>query len=495
MRGTIAILVWSVLSGCAGLPPAPEIRRGDAALPCENFFSRVNEAVASADVGDVQAARVAGFPYLRADRLLASFRGEVPAETSYTAWVDRLQGLAESGYRYELSNLAPTERNGLRNFVPAGMNGSDLNSVIRGCGDLLRSLDLNESQRREVLKSLVRVPDDYIDWQRVVGVYPLTALTFAWGIDRWHEKTRRIFSQDLAALPPMGQLLRYAPPTRPLLNTEQVAEILRHSSRNPLHIPEPEPADLERLFDTFAPHFEIDTVTADDRIGAPYWSASVQPAIDIARPTVYRHPSHTRYRGQTLLQLNYIIWFPARPRNSALDLLGGHIDGITWRVTLTPEGRPWVYDSMHNCGCYHLFFPTGRAVPREQAATLEETAFSPQRAPDRYSPVGLVLRLAHSTHHLQRILENPTQTEQGIYYQWADYDELRSLPTPLGTRSLFRSDGMVPGSERLERYLFWPMGIPNPGTMRQWGHHATAFVGRRHFDDPDILERYFELRP
>jgi hypothetical protein len=29
--------------------------------------------------------------------------------------------------------------------------------------------------------------------------------------------------------------------------------------------------------------------------------------------------------------------------------------------------------------------------------------------------------------------------------------------------------------------------------MRQWGRHATAFVGRRHFDDPDLLERYFEL--
>jgi hypothetical protein len=27
--------------------------------------------------------------------------------------------------------------------------------------------------------------------------------------------------------------------------------------------------------------------------------------------------------------------------------------------------------------------------------------------------------------------------------------------------------------------------------MRQWGHHATAFVGRRHFDDADLLDRRF----
>jgi hypothetical protein len=28
--------------------------------------------------------------------------------------------------------------------------------------------------------------------------------------------------------------------------------------------------------------------------------------------------------------------------------------------------------------------------------------------------------------------------------------------------------------------------------MRQWGRHATAFVGRRHFDDADLLDRHFE---
>ena len=29
--------------------------------------------------------------------------------------------------------------------------------------------------------------------------------------------------------------------------------------------------------------------------------------------------------------------------------------------------------------------------------------------------------------------------------------------------------------------------------MRQWGKHATAFVGERHFDDADLLERRFVL--
>ena len=39
------------------------------------------------------------------------------------------------------------------------------------------------------------------------------------------------------------------------------------------------------------------------------------------------------------------------------EMLAGRIDGLVWRVTLSPDGVPWVYDSMHPCGCYHQFFP------------------------------------------------------------------------------------------------------------------------------------------
>ena len=52
---------------------------------------------------------------------------------------------------------------------------------------------------------------------------------------------------------------------------------------------------------------------------------------------------------------------------------------------------------------------------------------------------------------------------------------------------------MMPGSARAERFLFWPMGIASAGAMRQWGRHATAFVGRRHFDDADLFERRFRF--
>jgi hypothetical protein len=41
--------------------------------------------------------------------------------------------------------------------------------------------------------------------------------------------------------------------------------------------------------------------------------------------------------------------------------------------------------------------------------------------------------------------------------------------------------------------LFWPTGVDETGAMRQWGRHATAFLGRRHFDDPDLIEQRFSV--
>jgi hypothetical protein len=61
-------------------------------------------------------------------------------------------------------------------------------------------------------------------------------------------------------------------------------------------------------------------------------------------------------------------------------------------------------------------------------------------------------------------------------------------------KSRFRPDEIVSGTERGERY-WWPMEGPESCALRPWGCHATAFVGRRHFDAPDMFEKYFEMKP
>ena len=85
---------------------------------------------------------------------------------------------------------------------------------------------------------------------------------------------------------------------------------------------------------------------------SPQWKADW-----ITVEALYRLLSHTRFRGQVLLQLNYILWFPARPPEKPGDIYAGRFDGINFRVTLSGEGRPLLFDSIHNCGCYHKFFP------------------------------------------------------------------------------------------------------------------------------------------
>ena len=81
-----------------------------------------------------------------------------------------------------------------------------------------------------------------------------------------------------------------------------------------------------------------------------------------------------------------------------------------------------------------------------------------------------------------------------VRYTFRPYEELRSMMRlDGGVRGVFAADGLVPGTERGERFLFWPMGIASAGAMRQWGRQATAFVGRRHFDDADLLEKRFDI--
>jgi hypothetical protein len=194
-----------------------------------------------------------------------------------------------------------------------------------------------------------------------------------------------------------------------------------------------------------------------------------------------------------LLQLVHTIWFPERPRRGKVDFLAGRLDGIVWRVTLAPDGEPLLYDSIHPCGCYHVFFPTPRARPRPAPDPLEEWAFVPHSLPRIAEGERPVVRLASATHYIERVglVRGPDSLTRYAFYP---YDELRSLPRlGGGSRSVFGPDGLIAGTERLERWFFWPMGVPSAGAMRQWGRHATAFVGRRHFDDADLIERRFEL--
>ena len=130
------------------------------------------------------------------------------------------------------------------------------------------------------------------------------------------------------------------------------------------------------------PIFEIETTGAYDRFGPLRWGAGETPEVDVSRPTAYRRLAFTRYGGRTLAQLFYMIWFPERPQSGPVDPLSGTLDGIVFRVTLDATGRPLVYDSIHLCGCYHMFFPTSRVKPIPPPDPEVEWAFVPRTRPE-----------------------------------------------------------------------------------------------------------------
>ena len=452
----------------------------------------MDREVRSANVQDGGTARIAGFPYLRTDRFHASLKDRAIDGAPFEAWVERLRRLDSIARQAEWANLPGSRRAELASRFP---ELHDQRAEIERCGDLLVRTQLSSPAQRDALRKNAIVADDYDTWKRVAGVYALTRVPFAAGIRRYEAATAAVFAKDAAALPVHGRLAIYAADFTSPLDAQQIEAILRASGSNPLGIPEPAGADLERLFDTFAPAFAIDEVDDNDRIGTLTLSEHGSAQVDTATATVYRRLAYTRFGNDVLLQLVYSVWLPARPQSGAFDLLGGSLDGVTWRVTLDRDGAPLLFDSIHNCGCYHQFFPTRRVRLKPQRDTIDEKAFVPQWLPVLQPGERATVRLASRTHYIERIAaEEPTSSARR--YVYADDDTLRSLERADGARgSPFRSDGIVSGSQRGERWLFWPMGVREPGAMRQWGRHATAFVGRRHFDDADLLERYFERAP
>jgi hypothetical protein len=551
-----ALLALAALGGCATIDPfaqAPisaHLQRTDAVGDCARALQARSRDVGAAGAQDAQDRVVAGFPYLRVDRLgealapapadvVPGFSPGAGADVSagtgrWNAWRGRLAELARQAEAIESRNSG---------LAPGAAGGED--DVAARCRKLLLDADAGPEARGALLQA-ARVPDDYSTGLRALGLYPLTRLAFAAGIRDWQQRTRADFAIPLPALPVEGRLQRLVPAA------DAAAELERVAGVPPAGLPAVSSAgsgagtaaELRRLLLRHAPILEIDVTGEHDAVGPLAWRHG-RVAVDAgAGPVAYVRLAHALMDGKPRRQLVYTFWFARRPKAHALDLLGGELDSLVWRVTLGDDGEALVYDSIHACGCYHLFFATDRVHPRSappaDQGPLDEGLFMPQPALEDLAPEAsaVVLRVQSRTHYLQRVYREPAATTAGVAsvasassiatgaqtaspvspvspvspaspaasaYWLVDEDVLRSLPLPSpGTagaaaaqlpthRSAYDARGLVPGSERLERFLFWPMGIASAGQMRQWGRHATAFVGRRHFDDPWLLDRYFEL--
>ncbi len=489
-----AIVVAGLVAGCATFdsPHREHLSAADATVrDCAAWFAALDRAIDANGVRDAGARRIDGFPYLRVDRFAASFRHEEMDDARRRAWVAQLGALDATARCYEVRNMPDAA------LAELGVaQRDDALARTHTCSDTLMQHDLAAPATHGQLAARAAVPDDYATWKRVAGLYALTRIPFFAGVSNWQEGAAALFGKPAGDAP--DGLSRFGP-SGPSPGAARVRDTVSRIGRDALGIPRPDPTQLRLLFAAFAPVFAVEVGGSFDRPGALHWSVSDPsvPAVDVTRPLVYHRLAHTRWGGRVRLQLVYSLWFSERPREGALDLLGGRLDGVIWRVTLDDDGTPLIYDTIHSCGCYQMFFAANGVVAKPPPAEPIEWAFVPATLPAHDADSRVLVRIATGTHYVTHVSVIAAEATGNVSpYTFADDDELRALPLPGGgSRSLFGPDGLVAGSERRERFLFWPMGVASAGQMRQWGRHATAFVGRRHYEDADLLERRFSLPP
>jgi hypothetical protein len=457
MRAAALALVL-LSSACATQPP--QATTGD---DCRQFFAALDQRIAAAHVADGGAHRVEGFPYLRADRFLASFAGEVQEPARYAAWIEALRGRDLSARAAELANLDA-------NAAP------QLLAQAQDCGRRLAVEDRDAGRKPEVA-----VPDDYSLAARVLGAYPLAMQFLEAGIGRYQRSVREDFSRWLDT-PAALALWR---PQREIV----AATTSQPFAPDALGVPQIAAAQWQALLQHYAPTWWIEGDGADDVPGALAFDAQRHVTVATGDPVVYYLAGYTRLGARVLPTLSYAIWFARRPPLKAVDPYAGAIDGVIWRVVLDDHGRALAYDTIHSCGCYREHFP---AQPLQ---VLASDAGEPPLLPQPQVADGtLALRLQSGTHFLRRVVPERSVQGREHRYRLVPYEALLSVPLPGGARaSVFAEDGLLPGTSRLERWWLWVSGVRDPGAMRQFGRHATAFVGRAHFDDARFLEQVYAI--
>jgi hypothetical protein len=150
-------------------------------------------------------------------------------------------------------------------------------------------------------------------------------------------------------------------------------------------------------------------------------------------------------------------------------------------------------DIMNTCGCYHFYVPDQQRVKRVIPTPQEVDAYVPRWLPELFPQRRLGLRINSGWHQVVH-LESERMPTKFLPYRLVAYDQLEMLPHSANNyESIFNSRGIAKDSGRVEFLIFFPMGIPDVGSMRQRGHHAVKLVGRSYFEDPDLFDDNFEF--
>ena len=489
----IILISIAVVQGCASWGTQQFVAESQRPAQYERFFIELDAAVDRNGVRNAAYFQVPGFPYLRANRFLVALKERLHTDDQKQQWVRWMQHLDIEARAAEIQNLPLPIVADLSADFNKQTNRQALRETAISYSNKLLAHDQLQPNFYETLQAAVRNSSEYSTVMQVFGLYPITVIPVAIVTEMVFDEMTAWHKLPPDQLPTTGTLTAYAPAQAMDFSQQEIKQLLIRSRQNPLEIPLPTDADRKTLLDVFAPIFIPDVAADYDKIGSVAWG---QKRLEIKsdNAVAYYFFSHAFFKGEPILQINYVVWFAARNGPDSPVIERGPIDGLTVRISLSPDGSPFMVDFMNNCGCYHFYLPRKERVQEIRPVPMAIDAFVPTWLPDSYPRERLVVRLKSGWHQVEYIGTDSISAVP-TYYNLVAYHQLETLPRDgHANESMFTSTGIGKNSERIEPLIFFPMGIPDIGSMRQRGNHAVKFVGRAHFDDPYLFDDHFEFR-
>lgn len=483
----VSLIFSLVLTACQGTNnPASTARSNPISEPllpnCSPDIQAFRNQVDQDRVTNAGTPALPFYSLLHSNRFLHSLSHSAESSIEIRQWTLLLAELAIKTRTAENKNLS------------APWSDATL-AELAECSRNFATTPQYEQNRSAVLTAVQQseFPANYLTGRQALGALVVLRPFLKQRILALHAEERRWFLEEESFERRNNYEIEPAPTSSSTANS--VAEWMRVAyTSNELALPLLQESQLDALFAEHAPSLEIEYEEDNDRIGTPEWvDGRVRTYGD--KPAAYTLPSMTQFEGRNLLQLNYVFWLPERRANALIDLYSGNVDSIIWRVTLDEDGQVLLYDSIHSCGCYHKYFVASDKITTKALPTSKEPANIFRLDVDG-SHNGLTLAITANEHYIVGVdSRSPNVQQESIPYGIRPYDLLNNLASDGESRSLFDDLGLIAGSERLERFTLWPTGILSVGAMRQWGTHATGFIEEQHFDDANLLDKYFETAP
>ena len=468
------VSIMITVSGCTTLTTThpenslPSKVHQESCLPAFISLDRIGLQSAGTLVGN----RISGLPWLRHNRLITHDISVQKDTKHLSKLLNRMSMLAKQGLKYELGTADAIE---IKQWRRRHQIIDSTESFIAKCSIRLIASQLEFTSKTLSTLKAIAPDNDYSTLARVAGLYPIATIPFRLGVVKEQKQLAKDWGQ--------------------IHNKQWFAYQATPSSGMNL------PNKSRDLLSLHAPLWLIEEQTVANLPGAPYWERDVLK-VDTQKPTVYAFISEARRGKQPITQLNYIIWFTERPKLKRLDWVAGQHDAVVFRVNLDARSEVIAYDSIHLCGCwYRLFVPENWPLKRSNSYWNEPVSIQNVSIPSKASP-RMAVYLQADTHQIQ-FLQPVEEFASGRAtlakapaknYQLQPFSQLLELPADSGVRPVFDKRGYISNSVRPERWLFWPMGVKNPGALRRFGDHAMSFIGRRYFDDPNLLS-HFSLTP